>query len=295
MLHLDLFSGIGGFALATEMVWRDVEHVFVEYDPYCQKILRKHWSKAEIHGDIREFVAEARKKSSLPKPYILTGGFPCQPFSQAGRRRGTEDDRYLWGEMFEAITIFKPRWVIAENVSGLVTWNEGLVLETVCTDLEREGYEVQPFVIPACAVGAPHRRDRVWIVAHAESERGRAEYGDFSRKNGRPPEQSSESGSADTNAQDTERKRSRGGVEGDGQILERESTEIEDARPGWARNWVEIATALCRVDARISTWVDGRGKVRNSRNARLKALGNAIVPQVAEQIMLAIKSVDDVL
>ena len=186
MWHIDLFSGIGGFALAAEMVWDNVRHTFVEYDPFCQEVLKKHWPEADLHGDIRKFVADAkkgrregrqvsiRKRRSLEasgdseRPYIITGGFPCQPFSAAGLRKGTADDRYLWPVMLECITLYRPRWVIAENVAGLATWNEGLVLETVCTDLEKEGYEVQPFVIPATAVGAPHRRDRVWIVAHAE-------------------------------------------------------------------------------------------------------------------------------
>jgi DNA (cytosine-5)-methyltransferase 1 len=188
--HIDLFSGIGGFALAAESVWPGIKHTFVEWDSFCQAVLRKHWPEAEIHGDIRKFIADTKSARQLRAEqlensssgeqrgspndfeqkgeiFILTGGFPCQPFSHAGRRKGTDDDRYLWPEMREAISLFKPDWVIAENVAGLITWNEGMVLETVCADMEREGYEVIPFVIPACAVGAPHRRDRVWIVGHA--------------------------------------------------------------------------------------------------------------------------------
>src|SRR4029077_4695613 len=95
-------------------------------------------------------------------------GFPCQPFSAAGKRRGTEDDRHLWPEMFRIIQTFKPTWIVAENVRGLATWNNGLVLEQVCTDLEGQGYEVQPFIIPAVAVNAPHRRDRIWFVAYKQ-------------------------------------------------------------------------------------------------------------------------------
>ena len=102
---------------------------------------------------------------------ILTGGFPCQPFSQAGRRKGTADDRYQWPNMFRVIQNVKPDWVIAENVRGLATWNDGMVLEQACADLEGEGYEVQPFIIPACAVDAPHRRDRVWIIANCANSR----------------------------------------------------------------------------------------------------------------------------
>ncbi|MBM3708450.1 MAG: DNA (cytosine-5-)-methyltransferase, partial [Actinobacteria bacterium] len=120
---------------------------------------------------------------------ILTGGFPCQPFSAAGRRRGTRDNRYLWPEMFAVIRNIKPDWVIAENVRGLVTWNEGMVLETVCADMEGIGYEVQPLIIPACAVGAPHRRDRVWIIANdaknAISKRTRRGYNGFAQGAGK--------------------------------------------------------------------------------------------------------------
>lgn len=186
MTHLDLFSGIGGFSLAVDTIFHEQknQHIFVEWDPFCQAVLKKHWPEAEYHSDIRAFVADSRSEkphrlsskqgeevAKTRDCYILTGGFPCQPFSHAGRRKGTDDDRYLWPPMLEAITIFRPEWVIAENVAGLASWNEGLVLETVCADLEREGYEVQPFIIPAVAVGAPHRRDRVWIVAHSDGRR----------------------------------------------------------------------------------------------------------------------------
>ena len=212
MKHLDLFSGIGGFAYAVDQVWENAEHTFVENDKFCQKILKKHWPNSKIHGDIRQFITHTessydrgntgelsqeneqqtkeRQEKWLSKPrssdcFLLTGGFPCQPFSQAGRRKGTQDDRYLWPEMFRVIQLTKPTWVIAENVRGLITWNEGMVLEQACTDLENEGYEVQPFIIPAVAVNAPHRRDRVWIIAHAESVGSERRPGEVREKNGR--------------------------------------------------------------------------------------------------------------
>lgn len=197
MRHLDLFSGMGGFALAAEEVWDTVEHTFVEYDPFCQSVLRKHWPDAAIHGDIRRFVADSRsgeprgipnkrrKEVASSRDYhLLTGGFPCQPFSVAGQKKGTGDDRYLWPPMLESVALFRPRWVIAENVPGLVAWNDGLVLEVVCSDLEKEGYEVCPFIIPASSVGAPHRRDRIWIIAHRRSERRQQEPGGPSRDEG---------------------------------------------------------------------------------------------------------------
>ena len=183
MRHVDLFSGIGGFALAVKEVWPDSEHVFCDNDLYCQKLLKLRFPNSKIYGDIKQIktIADSdwhglqkqgeKQQTSgnrqLFKADILTGGFPCQPFSQAGKRRGTSDDRYLWPEMLRIIRITNPRWVIAENVRGLVTWNDGMVLEQVCTDLEGEGYEVQPLIIPAVAVNAPHRRDRIWFIAHA--------------------------------------------------------------------------------------------------------------------------------
>jgi DNA (cytosine-5)-methyltransferase 1 len=169
MKHIDLFSGIGGAALAVDTVWQNAEHVFCDIDPFCRAILKKHWPQATIHDDIKTFDGTKYKGA-----YLLTGGFPCQPASAAGKRRGTADDRWLWPAMLAVIRAAKPKWIIGENVAGLLTIEQGVVFESVCADLEKEGYEVQPFIIPACAVGAPHRRDRVWIIAHAN---GRADGG----------------------------------------------------------------------------------------------------------------------
>lgn len=185
MRHIDLFSGIGGFALAVEEVWPDSEHIFCDNDPYCRQLLKLRFPNSKIYGDIKQikFITnadwlgsqeqgkeqQADRDRQLLKVDILTGGFPCQPFSQAGKRRGTSDDRYLWPEMLRIIRLAYPRWVIAENVRGLLTMQNGLVFEQVCADLENSGYEVQPLVIPAVAVNAPHRRDRVWFIAHSIS------------------------------------------------------------------------------------------------------------------------------
>ena len=308
MKHLDLFSGIGGFALAADTVFGNVEHTFVEIDPFCQEILKKHWPESEIHHDIRQFITDTESRESgeqtkrerrkdtgggnsktypnterkgWPRkgdntsgqhgqldrswenetPYILTGGFPCQPFSQAGKRKGTSDDRYLWPEMFRVIQLYQPQWVIAENVRGLTTWNEGMVLEQVCTDLESEGYEVQPLIIPACSVNAPHRRERVWIIAHNR-------------------QQLWQSGSIE-------------GLEAD--ASERSSSPVSDKRgccPDWERNWQEVAFATCNdgVDDGIPRKL-GNTTISSARWRReaLKAYGNAIVPQVAIEIMKSIK------
>ena len=165
MRHLDLFSGIGGFALAMDRVWGDVEHTFCEVDPFCQEVLRKHWPSAKIYGDIKKFRGGGKAVD------IVTGGFPCQPFSAAGKRKGTGDDRHLWPEMLRVIRAVSAEWVIGENVGGLVTWDKGVVLDQIVSDLEALGYEVCPLVIPACAKDATHRRDRLWILAHYEGVR----------------------------------------------------------------------------------------------------------------------------
>lgn len=161
MTHASLFSGIGGFDLAAE--WAGWTNAFnCEIDPFCRKILKYHFPDAEQYGDIRttDFTIWRDRID------VLTGGFPCQPFSLAGKRKGTEDDRYLWPEMLRVIRAVRPRWVVGENVFGIVNWSEGMVFDKVCSDLEAAGYEVQPYIIPACGVGAPHRRDRCWFVAH---------------------------------------------------------------------------------------------------------------------------------
>lgn len=161
MTHASLFSGIGGFDLAAE--WAGWTNAFnCEIDPFCRKVLKYHFPNAEQYEDIRTTDFTVWKD----RIDVLTGGFPCQPFSLAGKRRGTEDDRYLWPAMLDVIRTVRPRWVVGENVYGIVNWSEGLVFERVCADLEAAGYEVQPYIIPACGVGAPHRRDRCWFVAH---------------------------------------------------------------------------------------------------------------------------------
>jgi DNA (cytosine-5)-methyltransferase 1 len=166
MNHIGLFEGIGGFSLAARwMGWETI--AWCEWNPFGQKILKHHFPKATGHGDITktDFTIYRGKCD------ILTGGFPCQPYSNAGKRLGKEDDRHLWPEMLRAIREIQPAWVVGENVSGLISWNGGLVFDEVQTDLEAEGYEVWPVVLPACAVNAPHRRDRVWFIAYSTGRR----------------------------------------------------------------------------------------------------------------------------
>lgn len=160
--HGSLFSGLGGFDLAAEwMGWENVFHC--EIDTFCQQLLNFHFPKSLSYGNIKETDFSSHKWQID----ILTGGFPCQPFSVAGKRKGKEDDRHLWPFMLKAIQQIRPRWVVGENVRGIVSWNEGLVFEEVQADLEAEGYFVQPFILPAAGLGAPHRRERVWFIAYA--------------------------------------------------------------------------------------------------------------------------------
>ena len=169
MQVIDLFSGIGGFSLAAKWAgWETIQ--FCEIDKFCQKILAYHFPNVPIHDNVKTLNYEEIKKRINPsKPTIVVGGFPCQPYSLAGKRLGKEDDRHLWPYCVETIRQLKPNYCVFENVFGIVNWNGGLVFDEVQSDLEAEGYEVQAFVLPACAVNAPHRRDRIWFVAYADN------------------------------------------------------------------------------------------------------------------------------
>lgn len=278
MKHLDLFSGIGGFALAAN--WAGWETIgFCDNEPFARRVIRKHWADTPIYEDIRDI----KEKIGCD---IITGGFPCQPFSVAGKQKGQEDDRYLWPEMLRVIAQEKPAWVVGENVANLV----GMGLDTVRFDLEAQGYAVQPFIIPACAVGAPHRRDRVWIVAHSsrllpgrEIERAQRE---------RTGERGESKSLADFHHQ---RPQGYGGLCecSDQRAVGPSSRPFKEARLPQSR--------LGGAPDGVPGWLDGSwesgtpricGKIPN-RVARLKGLGNAIVPQVAYKIFKAINQYED--
>jgi DNA (cytosine-5)-methyltransferase 1 len=411
LTHIDLFSGIGGFALAAR--WAGIKTVqFVEIDKFCQKVLQKNFPGVNIWDDIKTFQwpiansehigctssqkerenigtqqksktgkklrhkqleridslrtdgggnddiktftyaksidnkkqerpiesdrqiitgretdirIESRGCSSITqRPFLLTGGFPCQPFSCAGKRRGKEDDRYLWEEMLRVIKEFKPTWIIGENVAGInsmefqdsVSELEGEtdiqengngdytnVLDGICDSLEALNYEVQPIIIPACSVNAPHRRDRVWIVAHSTSD-GLSRW--VSNCEGGDSKQPSSEGirerlfnkikPEDCIIGDTEGQR---WCEGNGQEAGDERRQVDESGQersclrsnirtvgkchDWSTNWLEVATSLCRVDDGVSNRVD-----------RLKSLGNAVVPQIPYLIMKSILEVENV-
>jgi DNA (cytosine-5)-methyltransferase 1 len=245
MKHLDLFSGIGGFALAAR--WAGIETVaFCEKDTFCQNVLKKHWPDVPIHNDIKDF--DGTQFTGID---LLTGGYPCQPFSTAGKRKGANDPRHLWPEMFRVIQQAKPTWVLCENVEGHIANG----LDSVCDDLESAEYEVQPLVIPACAVESPHIRTRVWIIANSISNGGQRIM-EVSRK------------AEATNAGQWGQQ--------DGELIQ---TDPRSAKTGWRNGW-GFAPRVCRVDDGIPNRVD-----------RVKSLGNSIVPQVAYEILRAIRAV----
>ena len=194
--HGSLFSGIGGFDLASDwMGWENVFHC--EWNPFGQRVLKYYWPNSISHNDITKtdfFIYRGEID-------IITGGFPCQPYSTAGKRLGKDDNRHLWPEMLRAIREIQPRWVVGENVRGIVSWNGGMVFEEVQADLESEGYEVQPFILPAASVNAPHLRQRVWFVAFKNANKNgwRSDIGE---------KESSERQQWDTSSGDNERIRS---------------------------------------------------------------------------------------
>lgn len=166
LYHLSTFSGIGGLDLAAERAgFCTVGQC--EWADYPTKILEKHWPTIPRWRDIRTLTGESfYERTGMRTVDVISGGFPCQPFSTAGKRRGAEDDRYLWPELLRVIQEIRPAWFVGENVAGIVT----MALDTVLSDLENIGYTAQPFIVPACAVDAPHRRDRCAIVAYSKEQ-----------------------------------------------------------------------------------------------------------------------------
>jgi DNA (cytosine-5)-methyltransferase 1 len=276
--HASLFSGIGGFDLAAE--WMGWNNVFnCEWEEFLRQVLKHHFPNAIQHGDIKELDAT----TYAGRIDILTGGFPCQPYSTAGKRKGKEDERHLWPEMLRVIRECAPRYVVGENVRGLVGWNGGLVFEEVCADLEAQGYAVQPFVLPACAIGAPHRRDRVWFVAYADN-------GQRKRQNEKlRTGWDASTGSRSRSVANSDGLRLEHGTE-PGSIAQGER-EIREriARQPPSTSWTGFPTVppVCGGDDGLPKELDGITFPKWRRES-IKAYGNAIVPQVALQIFKAI-------
>jgi DNA (cytosine-5)-methyltransferase 1 len=278
MNHASLFSGIGGFDLAAE--WMGWTNVFnCEWEEFPRQVLKHHFPNAKQYGDIKELRATAY----AGRIDILTGGFPCQPYSTAGKRKGKDDERHLWPEMLRVIRQCAPRYVVGENVRGLISWNGGLVFEEVCVDLEALGYAVQPFVLPACAVGAPHRRDRVWFVAYADN--GQRKRQDQKLRTGWDASTSRRSRSlANSDGVRLEHgAEPRGIAKGQGQV--REHLTRQPTPTSWTR--FPTVPPICGGDDGLPKKLDGL-TFSKWRRESIKAYGNAIVPQVALQIFKAI-------
>ena len=291
MTHGSLFSGIGGFDLAAEWVgWENLFHC--EWNEFGQKVLKYYWPNAESFTDI----TKTNFSKYENKIDILTGGFPCQPYSTAGKRRGKEDERHLWPEMLRAIREIRPRWIVGENVFGLINWSEGLVFHEVQTDLEAAGYEVQPFVLPAAAVNAPHRRDRVWFIAHAVSEcYGSNKLPSIRSKNAKASGKGAQTfhndaGSNGFKGAATHTKSKR--FQKSEKIGKLEGIRFEQSNKGnyWQR--FPTQSPLCTRNDGLSNRLD-RITFSKWRNETIKAAGNAICPQVALQIFNAINEYEN--
>ena len=269
MKVLDLFSGIGGFSLGLERAGMSTV-AMCEKDPYCRKILAKHWPDLTIHEDIRNLDGK-RYAESID---LVCGGFPCQPFSVAGKRKGTNDDRHLWPEMLRVIKESRPRWVIGENVFGFIN----MALDDVQADLEREHYEVRKFVLPAVAVDAKHRRDRIILIAYSNSpavwdRTERQEIGRDHLQAGRKAITPND-GTAQSLA-DTQSERVQGlwsGREQEPHAHERQELPMCESQRPRPAYW-EAEPCVGRVADGVPNRVD-----------RIRGLGNAVVPQLIQAI-----------
>ena len=328
---IDLFSGIGGFALGLESTGYFKTVQFVENEAWCQKILNKNFPEVPIHDDVKTFKGYGAD--------VVVGGFPCQPFSVAGKQKAIQDDRHLWPDMFRVIKETKPTWVIGENVRNIISISAGMVLEQVYLDLESEGYEVQSFIIPASAVNAPHQRYRTWIVAYSECNEHRQEirrsYKETSkvqkehRQNDNQSWQSSGTSSirfSDQRYDDVEntRRSSRRGKStrnkesiGPGSPQQTQWTSDSNKVRGSSERTETVAytdsqrgclwetdrqnaedvgqSPRCKVTGNWD-FAPNVGRVANgipNRVDRLRGLGNAIVPQIAYQIGKAIMEAEN--
>ena len=276
MKHGSLFSGIGGFDLAAEWAgWNNIFHC--EWNPFGQKVLKYHFPKSISYNDITKTDFSIHRGEID----ILTGGFPCQPYSTAGLRKGKEDERHLWPEMLRAIREIKPSWIVGENVRGLINWGGGMVFNEVQSDLEAEGYNVIPFLLPACSVNAPHRRDRIWFIAYSNS------FGSRESRNKRQTEQFNKNGKERfiTNAESFRQEQTLENRE-----LERGRFRKSDERNFW--DSFPSQSPICGGDDGLPKELDGI-TFPKWRNESIKAYGNAIVPQVAYQIFKTINKYEN--
>ena len=256
-----LFSGIGGMDLGLERAGMEIAWQ-VEIDDYCRQVLAKHWPDVPRYGDIKEL-----RGDELEPVDLLVGGPPCQPVSVAGKRQGAGDDRWLWGEALRIVGHIRPRWCLFENPSGIISMG----LDDILSALEAWGYACRTVTIPACSVGAPHRRDRVWVVADRDGKRTSRQQACWARGHGRRPNDCGETGGGETRPPESSV----------GRVLDGLPSALDccwPAGPGDEQHDWE--------PPRLARGIPNRTK-------RLKALGNAVVPAVVEVIGRAIMAADE--
>jgi len=270
--HLDLFSGIGGFSLGLEATGGFETKAFCDIEKYPRQVLQKHWPHVKQYEDIKELNYERLKADGIDSIDIITGGYPCQPFSIAGRQKGEQDPRHLWPEYFRLVKELRPTWVIGENVSGHIK----LGLDTVIEDLESEDYSVRPFSISASSIGANHQRERIWILAHSRrSQWPRAELrgeneNETRKENANQFERSSSTSEVDVANTNDERLQRQ--WQSRNQFTPRFNSSSESSEEGQrtvGQGWWESEPNMGRVAHGIPKRVD-----------RLKSLGNSLVPQI---------------
>ena len=310
MNHGSLFSGLGGFDLAAEwMGWNNKFHC--DINPFSRKVCSFYWPEAESYDNIKTTDFRIWRG----KIDVLSGGFPCQPFSIAGKRMGKEDDRHLWPEFFRAIKEIRPRYVVGENVRGLLSWSDGLVLEEVFADLESEGYEVQTFLLPAVGINAPHKRDRVYIVAKDASSDGRIqreleqegaalrELRDSSTRggNGIHLQEGNTTNSERSGLEHSNETRNLHSTVSEAQGEQRKSPDdfktddnVHPQQGGPSEAWSRFPTQspLCSGDDGLPSELDGL-TFPKWRKESIMGYGNAIVPQVAYRIFATIDELEN--
>ena len=289
MRHVDLCSGIGGFALGFEWAQLSNPVLFCDSEEWCRKVLRKHWTDVPILNDVKEL---ANDPTQIPDCDILTAGYPCQPFSLASpKRKGAEDPRHLWPYLLKIVTSKRPTWCVFENVYGHVSMG----LDTVLNDLETQGYSARTFNVPALSVDANHKRERLWIVANARDSSGRD---GEQRGTGENGSRGLDKGLGTPEATKTSRPSETSGTmansnDSGNRTSEHESViNGEETHQGWNRQPLNRTGGLGKNGRWKWEPEPSVGRVAHGvprRMDRIRGLGNAIVPQIAMQIGLAIK------
>jgi DNA (cytosine-5)-methyltransferase 1 len=318
--HLDLFSGIGGFSLGLESAGLVETVAFCDFDQYCQKVLKKNFPGVPVYGDVKELNHDKLKADGIDQIDIITGGYPCQPFSVAGRKKGEEDPRHVWPEMFRLIQELRPTWVIGENVGGHIK----LGLDSVLENLESEGYSARTFSISASSIGANHKRERVWIVAHSNEMQRQFLRGQKSEQRQETFERTSERSGTPISMANSERLGRTEGTEKSKELERKESSDqldhcgegctkcqscqtmansegsegnVNDSNGGNGKAPQEELFGKHGSASGVSAWWSVEPSVGRVAHGvpdkvdRLKCLGNSVVPQIPYVIGLSLKKI----